>query len=92
MVLGADLAGLKLDPMNGRRSKGFMGIAFAGIRKGLSILKDDIILLIFVNILCSISILPALLFYNLMIANASVVTSIINTILFLPLVFFLFAL
>jgi uncharacterized membrane protein YesL len=69
-----------------------MQIAFSGVKKGLAIFWEDSILLMFFNILCFLSMLPALLFYNMTIGAASVVTAVLTTFLFLPLTFFLFAL
>lgn len=69
-----------------------MKIAAEGIRKGILIFWDDSILLLLFNFLCFLAVLPALLFFTVTRTNFSVVTSIVNTALFLPLTFFLFAL
>lgn len=69
-----------------------MRIIFDGFKKGISIFWDDSILLIVFNFICFLSLLPALLFYSVTSGTASVLTSIINTVLFLPCVFFVFAL
>lgn len=69
-----------------------MKIAADGIRKGILIFWDDSIFLLLLNFLCFLAVLPALLFYTVTRTNVSVVTSIVNTLLFLPLTFFLFAL
>jgi len=69
-----------------------MRIVFEGFKKAFSIFWDDSISLIVFNFICFLSLLPALLFFSVTNATASVVTSIINTVLFLPSVFFIFAL
>lgn len=69
-----------------------MKTAVAGIRKGVSIFWEDSITLLLFNLFCFLSILPALLFFTVTGSNVSVITSIANTLLFLPIVFFLFAL
>lgn len=69
-----------------------MIITIEGIRKGFSIFWDDSILLLLLNFFCFLAVLPALLFFTVTESSVSVVTSIINILLFLPLVFFMFAL
>ena len=69
-----------------------MRIVIAGIKKGFFIFWDDSIMLILFNFLCFLSLLPALLFYMGTASSVSVLFSAINTLLFLPLAFFLFAL
>ena len=69
-----------------------MRIVFEGFKKGISIFWDDSISLILFNFICFLSLLPALLFFSVTNGTASVLTSIINTVLFLPSVFFIFPL
>lgn len=69
-----------------------MRIVYEGFKKGLSIFWDDSITLIVFNFICFLSLLPALLFFSVTNTTASVLTSIINTVLFLPSVFFIFPL
>ncbi len=69
-----------------------MKLAAEGIKKSISIFWDDSILLLLLNFVCFLTVLPALLFYTITGSNVSVVTAVLNSLLFLPLVFFLFAL
>ena len=69
-----------------------MRIVYDGFKKGLSIFWDDSILLIIFNFVCFLALLPALLFYSVTIANRTILIAIINTVLVLPFVFFIFAL
>lgn len=69
-----------------------MRIVYEGFKKGISIFWDDSISLIVFNFICFLSLLPALLFFSVTNGTASVLTSIINTVLFLPSVFFIFPL
>lgn len=69
-----------------------MRIVLDGFKKGFSIFWDDSILLIVLNFICFLSLLPALLFYTVTNAVPSIVTLILNTVLFLPSAFFIFAL
>lgn len=69
-----------------------MNITLDGLRKGFSIFWGDSILLLLVNFLCFLAALPALLFFSVTGSTVSVVTSIVNVLLFWPLAFALFAL
>ncbi len=69
-----------------------MRIIAAGFKKGFSIFWDDSILLIVINFICFLSLLPALLFFTVTNAQPSILISIFNTVLFLPVAFFVFAL
>lgn len=69
-----------------------MRIIFEGIKKGIFIFWDDAILLIIFNFICFLALLPALLFYTITAVDRSLITAIINTLLILPTVFFIFAL
>ena len=69
-----------------------MRIVYEGFKKGISIFWDDSISLIVFNFICFLSLLPALLFFSVTNGTVSVLTSIINTVLFLPSVFFIFPL
>lgn len=65
---------------------------FEGFKKAIFIFWDDSISLIIFNFICFLSLLPALLFFSVTNGTVSVLTSVINTLLFLPSVFFIFAL
>lgn len=69
-----------------------MHIAFTGFKKALFLFWDDSLLLVAINVLCFLSLVPALVLYNVMSSIPSVFVSILNILLILPLVFFLFAL
>ena len=69
-----------------------MHIAFTGFKKALFLFWDDSLLLVAINVLCFLSLVPALIMYNVMISTPSVIISILNLVLILPLTFFLFAL
>lgn len=69
-----------------------MNVIIPGFKKAVSIIWEESILLIGLNVIIFLAIVPALLFFNLSSEFVSVFTSIINTLLFFPVVFFLFPL
>lgn len=69
-----------------------MGIVINGFKKGISIFWDDSITLIVLNFICFLSLLPALLFFSVTSVSPTLLTSVINIVLFLPFAFFIFPL
>jgi uncharacterized membrane protein YesL len=69
-----------------------MWVTIDGIKKGFSVFWGDSIILIVLNFICFLSLLPAMLFFSVTSADGTLLTTLINVLLLLPFVFFLFAL
>lgn len=69
-----------------------MHITIEGIKKGFSIFWEYSIFLIGLNFFCFLALLPALLFYSVTVSETTLFIAVINIVLLLPAVFFVFAL